>query len=977
MPWVARNERYGLKVTVDNGSFVQLPDGTTAISDVAPSRRRLDQPVMEFVTERPLAELDGDPATNTTAALDVLRQTASELDHKTRLPQSSPSGSSYELADILRAEQGWTLHPEAADVRFIAVKTAGIPTLATQHTKGVPLGAVSGFMEAIGERIYHEDRRRVHDAGGLFAQTVIELFAPHAAPNQLRIASRDLRDLHGAMWLTFVHVAGLALATTKPLNIVGGKGFSAVALRQSLRSLREELSPRVQGFLDDNAEAIRTDFEDQFLRLFDTLTFQSAANPLAFLFNRPTKKSFSAAYVDARKVAISRHEEKPQFHLEPAPLGDDPVVRPLDALRYAPLTDPSTRPVLRVGDYLDTMLLREPAVTVNQDEAFGMAGYFDVLDHARGDTKPGLLLLELRYDSQPLITPEQIHTQYDELTAIVRDAVNAVEPVPIETPEQLTAAIEKIAGAGRPYPGDGPRAGTTARAVSTEHEARQPGSSSRLEYRPTNTRDEAHTQMNPGTTGWAQEVSGSNRASAPILQAPLHAQSQGVLDPSEGGDPGRREPLEGTEPESPASESDSDFGSEINGPVIFLEPPTRSPSPAPPLEAGNAADLGQEPTHSAESPGAGDGGPRDVAACTVLLGEAMDALYPDRLATVPATGVTRDDSVLDGRALSRLLGGAKPVRTSWPEVNNALHEAAGPDHDRRSSALILVPSAGNRMGHALGAHRFRDGQVRYFDLHAATGHRVTEQPPTYAHSTPVSMVVLDDTGREVPQPPRPESASTAEAILDPRRHPSGRAPTPNDGIGARGGAQSHDRPGESRAPVAGSSIARTTPGEAAASIDNVGSPSGVYRPVGGPGAVPAVAGGSVGSQPRWSGQPPASDRSRAGVDTGTAAAPKPPTHPGGDDTAVEGTETRPAPYDPAGSNGLHVAESTTTTDTTLVHASAVLAGPPPGSARAALRAVGTGVDARTDTQTSTQVGQDVGRRRCAHRFRSGLTVRQR
>jgi hypothetical protein len=102
--------------------------------------------------------------------------------------------------------------------------------------------------------------------------------------------------------------------------------------------------------------------------------------------------------------------------------------------------------------------------------------------------------------------------------------------------------------------------------------------------------------------------------------------------------------------------------------------------------------------------------------------------------------------------------------------------------------------------------------------------------------------------------------------------------------------------------------------------------------------------------------PPASDQSRAGIDTGNAAAPQPPTHPGG-------SETGRAPRNPARSGGLPIAEPTTTTAASLVHASGVLPVKPAGSAQAALRAVGTGVGVRTDiqtgTQTSTSVGQDT------------------
>lgn len=105
------------------------------------------------------------------------------------------------------------------------------------------------------------------------------------------------------------------------------------------------------------------------------------------------------------------------------------------------------------------------------------------------------------------------------------------------------------------------------------------------------------------------------------------------------------------------------------------------------------------------------------------------------------------------------------------EVVEALHVAAGPAGDRRSSALILVHYARGRMGHALGAHRFADGRVRFFDLHAAPGLRVSEDPPFYAHLSAVSMVVVDDRGQWVPKPRRMGSASVGVALLDPTLDP--------------------------------------------------------------------------------------------------------------------------------------------------------------------------------------------------------------
>ena len=56
------------------------------------------------------------------------------------------------------------------------------------------------------------------------------------------------------------------------------------------------------------------------------------------------------------------------------------MVSPLDAERYALLVEDHGRHVLRVGDYLDTMLVDESALTLNPSEAFGVRTHFDDLD---------------------------------------------------------------------------------------------------------------------------------------------------------------------------------------------------------------------------------------------------------------------------------------------------------------------------------------------------------------------------------------------------------------------------------------------------------------------------------------------------------------------------------------------------------------------------------------------------------------------
>jgi hypothetical protein len=427
VPWLARNVGRGLKVVIDIGTFDVLQDGSVAMDGTArtPVDFKTTAPILEVVSD-PLAELRNDPSANTTSTLETAQRLLSRLDN---MPRSAVATRGTNLADIFPARHGWEVHPNAAAVKFVPVTVGGSASLSVQHTKGVPLGAVAQFMRGIAGRIWAAQQREFHRDGEAFAVSVVESFRSTFSPRfndglahpAGRPPAEELRDLEGAMWLTYVHVAGLAMSTT--VESIGGKAFSAVALRQSLRSLRGELSPRAVNFLHDNADLVRLTFESHFLsRVPD----------------------FSSHYVDARNLAVAKHAESPRYHSAPPPLAGGSAVRPLQAVRYARLPESHRRDTLMVGDYLDTMLLHNPPATVNQHEAFGVHTYFDDLDRARAGER-GLLLLELRNDKQRLITPAQLSVQYSELTGIVRGAVELVEPAAESTLGRQVSQVWNLA----------------------------------------------------------------------------------------------------------------------------------------------------------------------------------------------------------------------------------------------------------------------------------------------------------------------------------------------------------------------------------------------------------------------------------------------------------------------------------------------------------------------------------------------------
>jgi hypothetical protein len=229
------------------------------------------------------------------------------------------------------------------------------------------------------------------------------------------------------MWTTYDHAGALALAALD--DSIGGKRFSPVALRQSLRSLRGELSARTQRFLHDQASAIRRLFEETVLRQVP---------------------DYSAQYAEYRSRA-ARAQGRYQLP-RPTAVPKGTVVRPLDAVRHARIVERHERPAIMVGDYLDTMLLDRPSMEVNQHEAFGVRSFYPDLDRERPD-RHGLLLFEIRYDTAPYLELDEIAGQYYELRAIVREAVEKIEG-PVAPPE----AVESMAGLLQDVANDEPRA---------------------------------------------------------------------------------------------------------------------------------------------------------------------------------------------------------------------------------------------------------------------------------------------------------------------------------------------------------------------------------------------------------------------------------------------------------------------------------------------------------------------------------------
>ncbi|NMO54021.1 hypothetical protein HH310_22915 [Actinoplanes sp. TBRC 11911] len=422
--WVARHDAAGLKVVIDTGVF--LTDGRGHY--VSPSRpedgfRQASLPVLEFVTEDPRAELDGDPEAVAVDSLETIVATLQDLAARAR-QTVQPGGTAgvHYLRDIFTTGRGWRLNPELRNVVWRAVITGGEPTVLVHHTRGVPVLALRDVMRGLTDRIWEapgeshldEHPKHTHVDGEKFAGQVSGLF--HLLDDGTDEFAGEAVMLEGAMWLTYDHVAGLAQAALG--DTIGGKKYSPIAMRQSLSTLRRELPRRVRDFLDRNAEAIEQFFEETLLERIP---------------------DYSDHYVAYRSAAARSRTSRRYERVTELPPGTR--VRPLDAVRYAWVAEGHGRGSLRVGDYLDTMLRSRSAV-LNQHEAFGVRTYHQDLDRARPD-RPGLLLIEIRNDTGARIDPEQIIAHDRALREIVREAVRRAEQ-PGTAPDRVTRFVTDL-----------------------------------------------------------------------------------------------------------------------------------------------------------------------------------------------------------------------------------------------------------------------------------------------------------------------------------------------------------------------------------------------------------------------------------------------------------------------------------------------------------------------------------------------------
>ncbi len=439
---LAINHRHGLKVVIAySGTFQDAGNGARAIAGTAENwLERVTEPVLQFVNRRPISDGRGQES-HTASSLAVLQHRLNALDHIAAT--SGGSARSFMLGEILPASEGWVLlNPHATAVVYRPIKiddTAA--TTSVRHIREVPLVAVEKFMSGIsGRDALRPDTRDSLQHGRNFAVTVAKMFQDslHSGRSESslqqggqerRDSATELRELNGAMWLTYVQAAALAKTVFSPANPTA-KHLSAIALRRpSLREVHDMLSLRVQGFLNDSAPEIRRAFEEEFgtedtsARVTPTRTM-SAPLPADAL---PSWEQIESQFDQLGLADITLDDEGSQGRDMAAPVGNNSsTLAPLDAVRHASPLESHGRSALRVGDYLDTMLLHQPGGTVNQHEAFGVHTRLAEFDSEIA-AESGLLVLELR-DADAFIKPGDLGHKYAEVTAIVGKAVAQIFP---------------------------------------------------------------------------------------------------------------------------------------------------------------------------------------------------------------------------------------------------------------------------------------------------------------------------------------------------------------------------------------------------------------------------------------------------------------------------------------------------------------------------------------------------------------------
>jgi len=170
------------------------------------------------------------------------------------------------LSDLLPAEEGWVIEPEAQDL--LVDRGPWTSYERTQHTIGFPVDGLPQVLSALAadgranmlSGRWTLEQGHIHRIQALenlvrgmhLGRTVTERFAPGP------LSGQELETVASYLALVFTHFAALNGTSS---GLLLAKDFTLLVMRQDLRHVYEALTPAQQSYLERAAGQIRSMFE--------------------------------------------------------------------------------------------------------------------------------------------------------------------------------------------------------------------------------------------------------------------------------------------------------------------------------------------------------------------------------------------------------------------------------------------------------------------------------------------------------------------------------------------------------------------------------------------------------------------------------------------------------------------------------------------------------------------------------------------
>jgi hypothetical protein len=315
-----------------------------------------------------------------------------------RALQAATPGSPTALAELLKNLDGFEAVGKGKELKVHRPADVDIERLYTQYSVGVPYWGLKRFLKFAAARS-ESSPRTLLEAGLALGDSI----ARQLVESDPRIGPADADILAGTLALVYPHIAGQVAGWTAPKYL--SKNFIGGASRMTFRSVRAGLPVSVQNFLDENADWIKSEINNEVRRSFSRIFDRSAVDE-----------------------ALRR----------------DGLV---DDEGYQQLFSSSARGRF-LNDYLNNVLFDQhddqgAAVPfVDQNQSVSIGTQFDELDNKGGLPYP-LIVLELRY-YDPRSTSEGVHENFEQ---ILREVSGLTPPDITRTHAERMAAANESANA--------------------------------------------------------------------------------------------------------------------------------------------------------------------------------------------------------------------------------------------------------------------------------------------------------------------------------------------------------------------------------------------------------------------------------------------------------------------------------------------------------------------------------------------------